>query len=284
MQAAGIAAEQVSREEPGARRFKVELDNFSGPFDLLLALIAKHEMDITDVALATVTDEFISYLRALQDVGQDWALDEASEFLVLAATLLDLKAARLLPAGEVENDDDLALLEERDLLFARLLQYRAFKEIAARMDAQLQFEGRRHPRAAGLEPEFAALLPELVWRHTPAQFAALAAKVLGPKTAPRTDVELAHLHEPPVKVGEQSAFLVALLTAGMPAGADPAWEGPALTFAELCAQAGTSMVVVVRFLALLELFRDQRVTFEQERPLGELRVRWMPSAAWEERP
>lgn len=276
IQAAGIAAEHAEQGAPGTPRFKVTLDNFSGPFDLLLGLISKHELDITDVALATVTDEFISYLKALQELGQEWALDEASEFLVLAATLLDLKAARLLPAGEVEGDDDLALLEARDLLFARLLQYKAFKEIASLMGAELEREARRYPRQAGLEAQFAALLPELIWRHTPTQFAELATRALTPSEKPRKEVALAHLHVQPVSVSEQSEFLVALLTAQMPADAHArsTWQGPALTFAFLSATAESSMVVIGRFLALLELFRDHRVVFEQTQPLGELHVRW----------
>lgn len=277
-QAAGIAA---STQGSGPRRFEVRLDNFTGPFDLLLGLISKHEMDITDVAIATVTDEFISYLKALQALGQEWALDEASEFLVLAATLLDLKAARLLPAGEVENDDDLALLEARDLLFARLLQYKAFKEVAALLGAELDREAQRFPRQAGLEPHFAALLPELVWRHTPEQFAQLAAKAMEPKQAPITEVGLAHLHVQPVSVREQAAILTLMLTEGMPAFDDPGaagWLGAQLSFAALSADASSSMVVIARFLALLELFRDQVVTFEQPTPLGELLVRWSAGA------
>lgn len=262
-QAAGIAA------EPEAKRlFEVRLENFTGPFDLLLGLIAKHEMDITDVAIATVTDEFISYLKALQELGEEWALDEASEFLVLAATLLDLKAARLLPAGEVENDDDLALLEARDLLFARLLQYKAFKEVAALMGAELDREARRFPRQVGLEPHFAALLPELVWRHTPAEFAQLAAKAMEAKEPPGTEVGLAHLHSAPVSVKDQSALMMVMLQ-----------EGNALSFAELTADADSSMVVIARFLALLEMFRDQLVSFDQPNPLGELLVHWNPGAA-----
>ena len=272
-QVAGIAA---GTQAGKPTRFEVRLDNFTGPFDLLLGLISKHEMDITDVAIATVTDEFISYLKALQELGQEWALDEASEFLVLAATLLDLKAARLLPAGEVENDEDLALLEARDLLFARLLQYKAFKEVATIMGAELDREAQRFPRQVGLEPHFAALLPELVWRHTPEQFAALAAKAMEAKEAPSTHVGVAHLHVQPVSVRDQAAIIMALLTAGMPdAGADcSSWSAPALSFATLTADASTSMVVIARFLALLELFRDQMVAFDQANPLGELLVRW----------
>ncbi|WP_442214755.1 segregation and condensation protein A [Specibacter sp. RAF43] len=276
---AGTAAEPAAAAPK--QRFEVRLANFTGPFDLLLGLISKHELDITDVAIATVTDEFIAYLRALQELGEEWALDEASEFLVLAATLLDLKAARLLPAGEVENDDDLALLEARDLLFARLLQYKAFKEVAGLMGAELEREARRFPRLVGLEPHFAALLPELVWRHTPEQFAALAAKAMEPKEPAATEVGLAHLHVQPVSVREQAAVLTIMLTAGMPGPGDPAaadWTGPALSFRMLTADAGNHMVVIARFLALLELFRDTVIAFDQPSPLGELLVRWTAGA------
>src|SRR4029453_11468669 len=181
-----------------ARRagFEVRLANFTGPFDLLLGLISKHKLDITEVALATVTDEFIKYIRRLQELGEDWALDEASEFLVIAATLLDLKAARLLPAGEVEDAEDIALLEPRVLLFARLLQYKAFKHVAGLISETLEQEDRRYPRQVALEGHFAALLPELVWRHTPEQFAELAAKALKPKDAAPAEVGLDHLHAP----------------------------------------------------------------------------------------
>lgn len=277
---AGIAAAPVGsvpEKTEGKARFEVRLENFTGPFDLLLGLISKHELDITDVAIATVTDEFISYLKTLQELGGEWALDEASEFLVLAATLLDLKAARLLPAGEVENDDDLALLEARDLLFARLLQYKAFKEVATLMGAELEREAMRFPRLVGLEPHFAALLPELVWRHTPEQFAELAAKAMEPREAIPTEVGLAHLHMAPVSVREQAAILTAMLTAGMPdAGSAAArgWTGHPLSFRALTADAGNNLVVIARFLALLELFRDAVISFDQASPLGELLVRW----------
>ncbi len=263
--------DMVAPDAAVARTFEVRLDNFTGPFDLLLGLIAKHEMDVTDVAIATVTDEFISYLKALQALGQEWALDEASEFLVLAATLLDLKAARLLPQGEVENDDDLALLEARDLLFARLLQYKAFKEVATLMGGDLEREARRFPRQVGLEPHFAALLPELVWRHTPQQFAELAAKAMETKEPPSREIGLAHLHMAPVSVRDQAALITAMLMAG-----------ESLSFATLTADAESNMVVIARFLALLELFRDQMVSFDQPNPLGELRVRWQPDTQLQE--
>jgi segregation and condensation protein A len=257
-------------KKPG---FEVRLANFTGPFDLLLALISKHQLDITEVALATVTDEFIKYIRGLQKLGEDWALDEASEFLVIAATLLDLKAARLLPAGEVEDDEDIALLEARDLLFARLLQYKAFKQVAGMMGATLDLEAERYPRQVALEAHFAALLPELLWRHTPQQFAALARTALKPKEAAPTEVGLAHLHASPVSVKEQAELLGRRLRLGRQ-----------LTFRALIADAESKLVVVARFLALLEMFRDHAVAFDQLQPLGDLTVQWTAdSGGWSSR-
>lgn len=251
--------------------FEVRLANFTGPFDLLLGLISKHKLDITEVALATVTDEFIKYIRRLQELGEDWALDEASEFLVIAATLLDLKAARLLPAGEVEDAEDIALLEARDLLFARLLQYKAFKQIAGIMGETLEQEAMRYPRQVALESHFAALLPELVWRHTPEQFGELAAKALKPKDSTPEEVGLGHLHAPPVSVKEQAAIIGHRLKLGAP-----------LSFQTLIADAETTLVVVARFLALLEMFRDRVIAFEQPEPLAELTVRWTgDDAEWD---
>jgi segregation and condensation protein A len=252
------------------RGFEVTLENFAGPFDLLLGLIAKHELDITEVALAQVTDEFISYIRRLRAQDGDWALDEASEFLVIAATLLDLKAAKLLPAGEVENEEDIALLEARDLLFARLLQYKAFKGIAALLARRLAGEATRFPRQVSLEPQFAALLPELVWRTSPQAFAALAARAMEPKPPAPTEVGLAHLHAPQVSVKEQAGILAERLRA----------SGPQ-SFAALTADAEGTLIVVARFLALLELFREAVVAFDQESPLAELTVRWTgPEVEW----
>jgi segregation and condensation protein A len=260
---AGVAG----AKKPG---FEVRLANFTGPFDLLLGLISKHQLDITEVALSTVTDEFIKYIKRLQNLGEEWALDEASEFLVIAATLLDLKAARLLPAGEVEDEEDIALLEARDLLFARLLQYKAFKHVAGMMGDTLELEGRRYPRQVALEGHFAALLPELLWRHTPQQFAGLAEAALKPREAAPTEVGLAHLHGTPVSVKEQAELLGRRLQLGTP-----------LTFRALIADAESTLVVVARFLALLELFRDRAVAFVQLLPLADLTVRWTADGgAW----
>lgn len=267
------ATETPTETEASPRKagFEVRLANFTGPFDLLLGLISKHKLDITEVALATVTDEFIKYIRRLQKLGEDWALDEASEFLVIAATLLDLKAARLLPAGEVEDAEDIALLEARDLLFARLLQYKAFKEVAGIVGATLEQEARRYPRHVALEQHFAAMLPDLVWRHTPEQFAELAAAALKPKDTAPVEVGLDHLHAPPVSVKEQAEIMGFRLRLGAP-----------LSFQTLIADADTTLVVVARFLALLEMFRDRVVAFEQPEPLAQLTVRWTGAdAEWD---
>jgi segregation and condensation protein A len=243
-------------EETGG--FRVTLANFEGPFDLLLQLIGKHKLDVTEVSLSKVTDEFIAYIRAM---GDDWDLDEASEFLVVAATLLDLKAARLLPAAAVEDEEDLALLEARDLLFARLLQYKAFKEAAAHI-AQLSESGnRRWPRAVGLEPRYAEALPDLVLGIGPARLAALAAKAMTPKTPPV--VSIAHVHLVRVSVREHAAALRDKL----------ARLGTA-SFRQLCADCQSTLEVVARFLALLELYREGMVHFDQVEALGELTVRW----------
>ncbi|MET8507098.1 segregation/condensation protein A [Streptomyces sp. NPDC004787] len=244
--------------EGGDGRFTVRLANFEGPFDLLLQLIAKHKMDVTEVALSRVTDEFMAHIRAM---GPDWDLDQTTEFLVVAATLLDLKAARLLPAAEVEDEADLALLEARDLLFARLLQYRAYKKIAEILAERWEGEGRRHPRTVGLEPHHAELLPEVVISVGAEGFAKLAVKAMQPKAAPQVYVD--HIHAPLVSVREQAGIVVALLR-----------ERGTLGFRELVAGAEDTLTVVARFLALLELYREKAVALDQESPLGELTVSW----------
>jgi segregation and condensation protein A len=238
--------------------FEVHLGVFDGPFDLLLGLIAKHELDITAVSLSTVTDEFIAFIKAM---GPVWDLDRTSEFLVIAATLVDLKAARLLPAAEVEDEDDLALLEARDLLFARLLQYRAYKEVSAILAAMFAAESRRYPRAVGPEPRFAALLPEVLLGLGPQQFAELAARALTPR--PPAVVSIAHLHSPTVSVREQVAIL-----------RDRLRRSGAATFRSLTADCTATVEIVARFLALLDLFRDGCIAFEQVTALGDLLVRW----------
>jgi segregation and condensation protein A len=238
--------------------FSVSLGNFDGPFDLLLSLIAKHELDITEVSLSAVTGEFIAYLRQLDSVEE---LDQASEFLVVAATLLDLKVAGLLPQGELVDAEDVALLEARDLLFARLLQYRAFKEVTGWFAGRFDEESTRHVRSVRLEEKFRRQTPELVWTLTPEDFAALAALAMAPRELPT--VGLDHLHAPLVSIREQAAHVVALLRRGEP-----------MTFRQLIAGVEVKGVVIARFLAILELFRGASIGFEQLEPLGELTVRW----------
>jgi segregation and condensation protein A len=264
-------SDDASSDQPGGPSgtsgFEVHLDVFSGPFDLLLGLIAKHKLDITEVALSQVTDEFLGYLRAVEADG--WDLSQASEFLVVAATLLDLKAARLLPTGDVEDAEDLELLEARDLLFARLLQYRAYKEIAATLRQRWADGALSRPRSVTLEPQLAVLLPELVWTLGPDQLAALAAQVLAPRPAP-PGVDLSHLHVSVVSVREQAAVL-----------ADRLRRHASVSFRVLTADAGSTLVVVARFLALLELYREGAVAFDQVVALGDLTVRWTGSEAGE---
>jgi segregation and condensation protein A len=250
----------LTRRAP-ATAFEVSLDVFTGPFDLLLGLISKHKLDITEIALAQVTDDFIGHIRTERAKPGGWDLSQASEFLLVAATLLDLKASRLLPQTGPEDEEDLALIEARDILFARLLQYRAFKDIAHTFAERMATSGRRHPRTASLEPHLAALLPELVMTVTPEQLAMVAARALTPRAAPT--VGLAHLHAPAVSVREQAGIIGARLRRERVA-----------SFRSLVADADSTLVVVARFLALLELFRDAAIGFEQAEALGELTVRW----------
>lgn len=261
---------QTPSEDPLEDGFHVHLDNFSGPFDLLLSLIAKHKLDITEIALAQVTDEFISYLRLTQDdtatadsyVGGDSSknLGVASEFLLVAATLLDLKAARLLPQLEDEDEDALELLEARDLLFAKLLQYRAFKELAAVFLEKLETRTKFVPRAVSLEPRFAGALPPLVWKLTPEKLQLLAQSALGilePKATPV--VQLDHLHNPRVSMADEIPFVLDFFA-----------RNPRTTFTELISDTSEPLSVVIRFLILLELYRDRVLDFTQTEPLHTL--------------
>jgi segregation and condensation protein A len=241
-----------------APEFEVRLDNFEGPFDLLLSLISKHKLDITEVSLSKVTDEFIAHVKKL---GSIWELEETTSFLLVAATLLDLKAARLLPQGDVEDEEDLALLEARDLLFARLLQYRAFKQVAAVLEDRLAAESVRHPRAVGLEERFATLLPEVLIGIGLDQFAELAAGAMKPR--PVFELSLGHIHAAKVSVREQASLVVERLR-----------RSGTMTFRALCGDSPDTLTTVARFLSLLELFREGAVAFDQMSPLGELSVRW----------
>ena len=263
-----LASPAQSISEGRVAGFSVHLENFDGPFDLLLQLISRHRMDITDVAIATVTDEFISYIRELEKTEAGWKLDHASEFVVVAATLLDLKAARLLPSGQIDDEEDLALLEARDLLFARLLQYRAFKEIASILSERIVEQEKTFARSVSLDPVFAALLPEVLIGVTPERFAAIANRVLTPKTAPTLSVE--HLHLPLVSVAAEALGVVSALR-----------RHKTMSFRALVSDAANTLVVVARFLALLELFKEGSVRFEQVVALGELQITWVGSVEGE---
>jgi segregation and condensation protein A len=243
--------------------FRLAVGEFDGPFDLLLSLIAKHELDITEIALSVVTDEFIKYLKGL---NKEQELEEATEFLVVAATLLDLKVAGLLPQGELVDAEDAALFEARDLLFARLLQYRAFKEVAAWFGEHFEIESTRHSRQVRLEDKYRSRLPELVWSTSPEDFATLAMIALAPREIPM--VGLDHLHAPLVSIREQAAHVVTVLR-----------RGGSVNFRELIADANTPGVIVARFLAVLELYRNAAITFVQDEPLGDLTLTWA-AAEW----
>ncbi|MFC3850983.1 segregation and condensation protein A [Corynebacterium hansenii] len=253
-----LSDEPVQEEITG---FRVALANFTGPFDLLLQLIGSKKMDVTEVALAAVTDEFIAYTRSLDAVGD---LDEITEFLVVAATLLDLKTARLLPRGDVDDEEDLALLEARDLLFARLLQYRAYSRVADLFADWARVAPHRYPRATGPDPGFEGLLPPVELGMDAQEFAEFAAVVMRPK--PPEEVGIGHIHQVAVSVPEQAGrILDALRLAG---------EGTWLTFTQLTSECRVSMEVVGRFLALLELYRAKAIEAEQEEALAEITVAW----------
>jgi segregation and condensation protein A len=259
-----VSADAGSEQSPAdapSTGFTVKLTNFEGPFDLLLQLIFAHRLDVTEVALHQVTDDFIAYTKA---IGTQLELDETTAFLVIAATLLDLKAARLLPAGQVDDDEDLALLEVRDLLFARLLQYRAFKHVAE-MFAELEAAAlRSYPRAVSLEDQFADLLPEVMLGVDADTFAQIAAAAFTPRPVPTVGVD--HMHLPKVSVPEQARRLLEVLQSR--------GVGQWASFSELISDCEASIEIVGRFLALLELFRARAVAFEQLEPLGVLQVSW----------
>lgn len=259
---------EVSETKGSAPGFSVYLTNFEGPFDLLLQLISRHKMDVTEVALGVVTDDFIAYIRALEGSEEGWDLDQTTEFLVVAATLLDLKAARLLPSGEVEDEGDLAFLEARDLLFARLLQYRAFKAIATIFSERLAGEEKSFARVVALEAHFSTLLPEVLIGVGPERFAAIAQRILSPKVILTVGID--HIHRPLVSVAEEALWLVNELR-----------RTGKSTFRHLISDASSTMVVVARFLALLELYREGVVRFEQVIALGEIAITWTGSAVGE---
>lgn len=239
-------------------RFALTLSNFEGPFDLLLSLISKHEMDITEVSLSRVTDEFIQYVKQLDEHQE---MEQVSEFLVIAATLLDLKIVSLLPKGELVDAEDVALLEARDLLFARLLQYKAFKEVSSWFSTRIEIEAKRLAREVPIENRFRESTPELVWTMTLEEFHALSQDVFTPLEIP--GIGLTHLHAPAISIREQAtAVILRLRKAG------------SLTFFDLIRGESDRAVVVARFLAVLELYRLSAIAMKQDGPLADLEISW----------
>lgn len=245
--------------------FELALTNFSGPFDLLLSLIARRRLDVTEVALAEVTDEFLAYVATLETTEE--VLENSTSFMVVAATLLELKTARLLPSGIGDATDEMALLEERDLLFARLLQYRAFKQAADLLKERISMQSAMLPRQGGPEPQHANLLPELVFDLSADDFAAIANEVFTKFVTEPVEVGTQHLHAPVVSLTEQVSIMSRRIQ-----------EAGRLTFSDLTSDASSTMVVVVRFLGLLTMYRDRLITWQQETPLGEITVLWQEAA------
>ncbi|WP_311777637.1 segregation and condensation protein A [Trueperella abortisuis] len=230
--------------------FAVDLDVFSGPFEVLLSLISRKKLDVTEVALAEVTDEFLDFVRV-----HEADLSQMSQFVVIAATLLDMKAARLLPHEEVE-EEDVEILSARDLLFAKLLQYKAYKDVAADLAATLAVQSLSHARDVPMEERFRALLPEVELRIGVEDLALLAARAL---TRMPEEVTFDHLHDPLVPVETQVDYLRQTLVVG-----------ERVSFTELCRPAHSVTTVVSRFLAVLEMLRGGEVDVEQNGPLATL--------------
>lgn len=261
MSPADVTAPVAPESVAGEGAFEVRLEEFTGPFDLLLSLIAKHKLEVTVLALHQVTDDFVAHLR---QQGDAWDLDETTEFLVVAAILLDLKAARLLPGDVEEDEEDLQLLEVRDLLFARLLQYRAFKDVSEFFAERLYAAAPRVPARVGMDAELAGLLPDVEIPGSHDDFAAAAIRAMTPRVEP--EVSVAHIHAPAISVRDQAAVIVSRLR-----------RQEQMSFRTLVADAPDVPHVVARFLALLELFREQVIAFEQAGPLADLLIRWTGS-------
>ncbi|MFT0848581.1 segregation/condensation protein A [Actinomycetaceae bacterium L2_0104] len=245
-----MSADEIAMPAP-AGPFAVSLDIFSGPFSVLLSLIAKRRLDVTEVALAEVTDEFIGFIQA----QSEYDLSQASEFLVVAATLLDLKAARLLP-GTKEDQEEIELLEQRDLLFAKLLQYRAYKQASLAIADRLSEAGRAYARDVPLEERYVGLLPDVHLDILPEEFALVAYQAFA-RDQSEPEVQIAHLHNPLVSVASQVDYLREMLA-----------TGGAASFAELCADAPDRQTVVSRFMAVLELVRRREARVAQDEALG----------------
>lgn len=244
-----------------ASTYQVSLSSFEGPFDLLLHLIARHRVDVHAIPIGEITDEYLAVLRVADTVD----LEVATEFLVVAATLVELKAARLLPDTDDPDLDELAL-ETRDLLYARLLEYRTFKRAAAWLDERIEAGVGSWPRLAALEERFARLRPEVTVPVDAPGLAALAARAFA--NAPPPEPDLSHVQPVRMTVREAAGLVLDGLRRA----------GGSATFGQLTVRFRTRVEVVVVFLALLELYRADLVDLDQAERFGELEVTWLGPA------
>ena len=240
---------------------------FEGPFDLLLHLITREQVDLWEVSLSEIVD---SYVATLAEMRAALDLEVATEFLLIASVLLELKTRRLLPGrDDVELEEELALWEERDLLLARLLECKTFKDAAADMQRAMESAGRSWPRVAGLEERYAKLVPDVLAGVTADKLREVMEGLLTPK--PQARVLLDHVAPIRVSVGDAVAELI-----------DELPRVGRISFARLTSGLVERLQVIVRFLALLELYKQGSVDLDQPTTFAELQVVWLglPEGAW----
>lgn len=271
-EAEGSSAEaEISTEESATSGFRVNLEVYSGPFDALLGMIANNKLELTEVSLSSITEEFLTYVRGLDFTKN---MDEASAFLDIASILVEAKSVAILPGGEDSQHDEqsLEVLRERDLLFARLLQYRAYKQAAGDFRARIAANSGRFPHPAAMDEGIAAMLPELVWTLTPLELAQLAAQVIA--NAPASEVSIHQLHVPLVDLRAQSLVVRDRLIAALESKGDQS-----ISFSELTRDCTSRIEVVARFMAVLVFFKQGVLQYQQDGPFAELHLRWVPGVA-----
>lgn len=271
-EAEGSSAEaEISTEESATSGFRVNLEVYSGPFDALLGMIANNRLELTEVSLSSITEEFLTYVRGL-DFKKN--MDEASAFLDIASILVEAKSVAILPGGEDSQHDEqsLEVLRERDLLFARLLQYRAYKQAAGDFRARIAANSGRFPHPAAMDEGVAAMLPELVWTLTPLELARLTAQVIA--NAPASEVSIHQLHVPLVDLRAQSLVVRDRLIAALESKGDQS-----ISFSELTRDCTSRIEVVARFMAVLVFFKQGVLQYQQDGPFAELHLRWVPGVA-----
>lgn len=265
----GNSAEaEISTEESSTSGFQVNLEVYSGPFDALLGMIANNKLELTEVSLSSITEEFLTYVRGLDFTKN---MDEASAFLDIASILVEAKSVAILPGSEDSQHDEQSLeaLRERDLLFARLLQYRAYKQAAGDFRARIAANSGRFPHPAAMDEAVAAMLPELVWTLTPLELAQLAAQVIA--NAPASEVSIHQLHVPLVDLRAQSLVVRDRLIAALEFKGDQS-----MSFSELTRDCTSRIEVVARFMAVLVFFKQGVLQYQQDGPFAELHLRWVP--------